>query len=72
MFKFPLAVEIDLTNSCNYNCLYCRNGMLNKKEYIDYDDVKKIILKLLHHYQIKNDDYKLSLLTKNKNLYRVE
>ena len=44
MFKFPLAVEIDLTNSCNYNCLYCRNGMLNKKEYIDYDDVKKIIL----------------------------
>lgn len=46
MFKFPLAVEIDLTNSCNYNCLYCRNGMLNKKEYIDYDDVKKIILEL--------------------------
>lgn len=46
MFKFPLAVEIDLTYSCNYNCLYCRNGMLNRKEYIDYDDVKRIILEL--------------------------
>ena len=23
MYKFPFQVDIDVTNACNYDCIYC-------------------------------------------------
>lgn len=46
MFKFPLNVEIDLTNKCNYNCLYCRNGKIIDKSELDIFTIKKIVEEL--------------------------
>lgn len=46
MFNFPLNVEIDLTYRCNYNCLYCRNGLIKERDELSFDVVKSLISEL--------------------------
>lgn len=46
MFKFPLNVELDLTYKCNYNCLYCRNGLIKEKNELSLNVVESLIKEL--------------------------
>ena len=44
--NFPLFLDIEVTNNCNYKCKFCATTYFDssiKKGFIDYDTVKKII-----------------------------
>lgn len=46
MFKFPLNIEIDLTYKCNYNCLYCRNGLIKERDELSINVIESLINEL--------------------------
>jgi radical SAM protein with 4Fe4S-binding SPASM domain len=52
IFLKPLSVQIDITNNCNYNCLYCYNDskLNSKKKYLS----KKQIIKLIKYLSKNN------------------
>jgi len=55
LFVRPMQVQVDLTNRCNLNCLYCYNkkNLLKGKELTDYEFhnfIDKLILQLNPYY----------------------
>lgn len=49
LFSRPAQVQIDITNKCNLNCLYCYNktNSLSDKELSD-DELKQVITKVIN------------------------
>ena len=45
--KLPITVDIEVTNHCNTNCIFCPRQAIGKKGYMDFKTFKKAVDRLL-------------------------